>query len=51
MGAGLEVGITGGGLTCGLAREGRGVGRVAVDCLTLRIPGTDFGKDFADKEL
>ena len=32
-------------------RGGRGVGRVAVDCLTLRIPGTDFGKDFADKEL
>ena len=49
MWEGLEVGITGGGLTCGLAREGRGVRRVAVDCLTFRILGTEFGKDFADR--
>ena len=49
VGAGLEVGITGGRLTCGLKREGRRVGRVAVDCLTFRILGTDFGKDFADR--
>ena len=51
MGAGPEVGTAGSGLNCGLVIGGRGVGRVAVDCLTLRILGTDFGKDFADKEL
>ena len=42
-GAGLEVGTT--------VRGGRGVGRVTVDCLTFKIPGTEFGKDFADLEL
>ena len=26
-------------------------GWMAVDCLTLRMPGTDLGKDFTDKEL
>ena len=50
-GAGLKVGTTGGGLACGLVTGGRGVGRVTVDCLTFKIPGTDFGKDFADTEL
>ena len=51
MGVGTGVGTAGSELNCGLVIEGRGVGQVAVDCLTLRIPGTDFGKDFADKEL
>ena len=45
-GAGLEIGTA-----WGLVRGGRGVGRVKVDCLTFKIPGTEFGKDFADLEL
>ena len=44
MGAGAGVGTTGSGLNCGLVIEGRGVGRVAVDCLTLRYLGQTLGR-------
>ena len=50
MGAGTGVGTAGSGLNCGLVVKVGGVG-AAIDCLTLRIPGTDSGKDFTDEEL